>query len=74
MSTDSSIFPSVLDWSLLLAELEQPDFNLLKQYLRKLYINVLELADENGFTLVHHAVLKGNEGKVNQVVELAESL
>lgn len=74
MSTDSSMFPSVLDWSLLLAELEQPDFDLLRQYLRKLQINVLELADENGFTLVHHAVLKGIDGKVKQVISLADAL
>lgn len=32
------------------------------------------MADENGFTLLHHAVLKGQEGKVNQVVELADAL
>jgi palmitoyltransferase ZDHHC13/17 len=64
----------VLDWSLLLAELEQPDFELLRQYLRKLYINVLELADENGFTLLHHAVLKGQDGKVKQVINLADTL
>lgn len=30
ISTDSSMFPSVLDWSLVLAELESSDFDLLE--------------------------------------------
>lgn len=64
ISTDSSMFPSVLDWSLVLAELDSSDFDLLEQYLRKLQLNLLEMADENGFTLLHHAVMKGHEGKV----------
>lgn len=71
MSADSSVFPSVLDWSLLLAEMESSDFDLLSQYLKKLKCNVVDLADDNGFTLLHHAVLKGQDGKVQQVVDMA---
>jgi ankyrin repeat protein len=61
----------VLDWSLLLAEMESSDFDLLSQYLKKLKCNVVDLADDNGFTLLHHAVLKGQDGKVQQVVDMA---
>jgi hypothetical protein len=35
---------------------------------------LLELADEQGFTLLHHAVLKGTAGKTDQVFDLAARL
>ena len=54
--------------------MDSPDFDLLEQYLLKLGCNVIELADDKGFTLLHHAVLKGQAGKVEQVIELANKL
>ena len=74
VSTGSEMFPSVLDWSLLLQELESTDFDLLQQYLKKLGLTPTELTDENGFTILHHAVLKGQVGKVDQVLQMVNSM
>lgn len=73
-SYGNEMFPNVLDWSLLLAEMDNTCFDLLSQYLKKLHLNPVELADENGFTLLHHAVLKGQIGKVDQVVDMVVSM
>ena len=68
------MFPSVLDWNLLLSEFEGNNFELLEEYLKHLRCNLLELADDQGFTLLHHAVLKGTAGKTDQVFDLVTRL
>lgn len=57
-----------------MSEFEGNNLDLLEEYFKHLRSNLLELSDDQGFTLLHHAVLKGIAGKTEQVFELAVKL
>ena len=52
------------DWHFCTAELENIDSYILIDILRDEKESITKLVDENGLTLLHHAVLKGVDGKV----------
>jgi hypothetical protein len=52
------------DWHFCTAELENTDSYILIDILRDVTVPISTLVDENGLTLIHHAVLKGVDGKV----------
>jgi len=47
-----------------LIELESPDNYTLSKYLKNMENKITELVDAKGFNLLHHAILKGVDGKV----------
>ena len=62
------------DWSIFLAELETKENEMLQMHLRSCPFLINEQADEKGFTLIHHAVLKCVPGKVQTLIDLAKSI
>jgi len=48
----------------MLAELESQTSEMLIQYVKSCSFKLVEVRDEKGFSLLHHAVLKGVPGKV----------
>ena len=64
------------DWSFVLAELENPEDEMLKGHLKQTVIPLSRIAtiiDDKGFSLLHHAVLKGIPGKVAVIIDLFKS-
>lgn len=62
------------DWTIFLAELETKEDDLLEMHLRNCPFHINEQADEKGFTLIHHAVLKCIPGKIETLINLAKSI
>ena len=60
------------DWHFLTAELENQDSYILIDILRGVNVPITTLLDENGLSLIHHAVLKGVDGKVQILIDYAE--
>ena len=60
------------DWHFCTAELENQDSYILIDILRDVTAPITTLMDENGLTLIHHAVLKGVDGKVQILIDYAE--
>jgi len=63
-----------IDWDLIFEELENKQTARLHNYFVKLkgagvLINFIQ--DEKNFNLLHHAVLKGLDGKVSFLIETA---
>jgi len=59
-----------------LAELESPEHDMLKIHLRQEIVplsRIVEIVDDKGFNLLHHAVLKGVPGKVDVLIDLFNS-
>jgi len=64
-----------VDWELLFEELEQIRNDFLLEYLTKLNaggVKIDSIQDEKNFNLLHHAVLKGQNGKVRFLIETAK--
>ena len=59
------------DWAFCNSELENQDSYILMDILTECVGPISSLTDENGLTLIHHAVLKGVEGKVQILVDFA---
>lgn len=54
--------------------MESPDNFILCDILKDLKENkIVDVVDDNGLTLLHHAVLKGVEGKVELLVDFAKN-
>ena len=74
--TECHFGATAMDWNFILAELENPDDEELKHHLRE---NIQPLSrlhtivDDKGFNLLHHAVLKGLNGKVGVLIDLFTS-
>ena len=60
------------DWANFLSALETPENDMLKIYITNcpIGIRIMDQADEKGFTLLHHAVLKCVPGKVLTLIKL----
>ena len=57
-------FQPNIDINYIISELESNDNFILSKLLREMgEVSVTKLFDSNGMTLLHHAVLKGVEGK-----------
>ena len=61
------------DWQFTLSELESHDNYILCDILKDLYCNVTEIIDKGGLNLLHHAVLKGIEGKCELLIDFAKN-
>lgn len=53
--------------------LESTDHAILEQKLQRVPFSLMSKADDNGFTLLHHAVLAGVKGKVGSMIMLAKA-
>lgn len=62
---------STFDWQLIMTELESTSNEGLTAAVRGSAVKITELADEKGFNLLHHAVLKEVPGKVKALIHLA---
>lgn len=65
-----------VDWNFILAELESAEDDMLKLHLRSEIVplsRIVEIVDDKGFNLLHHAVLKGVPGKVDVLLDLFNS-
>ena len=58
------------DWQLFLAELETKENDMLRVHLSNCPIPIIGQADEKGFNLLHHGVLKCVPGKVLTLIKL----
>jgi ankyrin repeat protein len=66
-----------VDWLVLNNEIEQANTTALLAHLKRLVQSghlMTNLADEKGFNLLHHAVLKGVPGKVTFMIETCKHL
>ena len=61
------------DWDIVLAELESGDNAFLETYIKRLTFDITLTFDEKGFSMLHHAVLKGVPGKVKFLINIAKS-
>ena len=59
------------DWKFALNELGQESDLLLKNILKTVMIPITELVDAKGLNLLHHAVLKGIDGKTKLLIDFA---
>ena len=59
------------DWHYFNAELANDDDFVLLDLLREAQVPITALVDENGLTILHHAVLNGVDGKVQVLVDFA---
>lgn len=62
-----------IDWDFVIRELEAEDDQMLLNYLNALNEPVYMHFDQDDFTLLHQAVLKGLDGKVDLILKLASS-
>jgi hypothetical protein len=69
-STDKPPF----DLAYAMSELESPENQILSMLLKKLGpYPVYKIIDKNGMNLLHHAVLKGVEGKTQLLIDFAKN-
>ena len=61
------------DWQFALGELESEENLLLRNILMTLQNPITEVFDEKGLSLLHHAVLKGVEGKTTLLIDFARN-
>jgi len=74
-SSQSGLTQTTFDWAIFLPELESMDDEMLAVQIRNnLSIDMTEVADDKGFTLLHHAVLKGVPGKVEALIGLVKKI
>lgn len=69
--------PSKVDWPQLISEINSPNNDALYLYLKKLVHSgqsITNLADDKGFNLLHHGVLKGFPGKLSFLVDTCQEL
>ena len=59
------------DWKFALNELGQESDLLLKNILKTVMIPITDLVDAKGLNLLHHAVLKGIDGKTKLLIDFA---
>ena len=65
---------SKFDLNYVLAELETNDNFMLSNLLKDLgSISILDVKDKEGLTLLHHAVLKGIDGKTQLLIDFARN-
>ena len=70
-------FSNQINWDLIFQELENSGNGKLLDYFAKLksaQVRIDLVKDEKQFNLVHHAVLKGQEGKVDFLIQTAKQL
>ena len=66
-----------VDWLLLYNQIDQVSTSALFEHIKRLVSSghlMTNLADEKGFNLLHHAVLKGVPGKVAFLIDLCKKL
>ena len=71
--TEQQLPPLNIDWNYVLSELESPDDEQLSSHLKERVnplIRIQSIVDDKGFSLLHHAVLKGIPGKVQVLIDL----
>lgn len=61
------------DWQFALGELESEENLLLRNILMTLSNPITEVFDDKGLSLLHHAVLKGIEGKTMLLIDFARN-
>lgn len=62
-----------LDWSHLLAIMENGDDSNLIRYLEQSNVKITTLVDDKGFSLLHHAVLKQREEKIQTLINFTKT-
>ncbi len=60
-----------LDWNFILGELENEENLFLNNFLKTLLCPITIIKDIKGLNLLHHAVLKGVDGKTKLLIEFA---
>lgn len=61
------------DWNFALNELASESDLLLKNILKTIMIPITDLIDPKGLNLLHHAVLKGIDGKTKLMIDFARN-
>jgi|TARA_B110001450_G_scaffold212477_1_gene204465 hypothetical protein len=61
------------DWNFALNELGSENDLLLKNILKTVMIPITDLTDPKGLNLLHHAVLKGIDGKTKLLIDFARN-
>jgi ankyrin repeat protein len=59
-----------INWNFVMNEIENEFGENLKKYLVECGAKIDTIRDDKGFSLLHHAVLKGADGKVNQLIDI----
>ena len=57
-----------------MAELETKENEMLRMQIRNCPLPIVDQADERGFTMMHHAVLKCIPGKVLTLINLVKEI
>ena len=63
----------IVDWPFIEKELENPHSKVLADYLKEKLsplTKIIDVYDEQGFNLLHHAALKDSEGKIKLLINL----
>ena len=60
----------VFDWDAFLPELDEQDNTMLRVQIENSPVPLVSQADERGFTLLHHAVLKCAPGKLGSLIKI----
>ena len=63
---------TTFDWAAYMVQLETEGHSGLRQLVSTCPFTITDQQDDKGFTLLHHAVLGGVEGKVEALVLLAK--
>ena len=63
---------ATFDWVVFSVQMEEDSNADLSQLVANCPFTITDQADEKGFTLIHHAVLGGVEGKVLALIQLAK--
>lgn len=74
MNSNLATTEAIFDWACFIAELETNENDMIAIYVQRCPFLITEQADEKGFTLLHHAVLKCIPGKVLKLITLAKEL
>lgn len=61
------------DWNFALNELSSESDLLLKNILKTVMVPITDLLDGKGLNLLHHAVLKGVDGKTKLLIDFARN-
>ena len=61
------------DWQFALSELESADNFILCDLLREIDGKITQVVDDGGLNQLHHAVLKGIEGKCELLLDFAKN-